>query len=102
MITDSFTDWVEFEAGWLCLDCNGHTLEMDEYYMVQFHVWKEANPENDGMLCISCLEKRLGRILVPDDFLDCPLNQMALYQTSGWSPLILSRMLASPSQVISE
>ena len=26
------------------------------------------------MLCIGCLERRFGRILYAEDFIDCPLN----------------------------
>ena len=65
---------------WLCLDCGVDTQEIDEYYMVDWPVWEEATggiyggPPN-GMLCIGCLETRLGRELTPDDFLPAPINQ---------------------------
>lgn len=37
-------------------------------------VWISAVPEIRGMLCIGCLEKRLGRKLIFKDFEDCGLN----------------------------
>lgn len=60
---------------WFCLDCNEHTGEINEYYMVHDHLWVLNVPEYHGMMCIGCLEDRLGRKLNPEDFTDCPLNQ---------------------------
>ena len=39
----------------------------DEYYMLRTELWQEACQSND-MLCIGCVEDRLGRKLVPADF----------------------------------
>ena len=40
-----------------------------EVYTVHHHVWKAAGMEPfSGCLCIGCLELRLGRRLMPDDF----------------------------------
>ena len=36
----------------------------------------EAHGAGDGMLCIGCLEKRIGRKLRRQDFTDCPLNEI--------------------------
>ena len=58
----------------LCIECGVDTGDIDEYYMVQDEVWHHVNPDRDGMLCIGCLEKRLGRKLTPADFIECPLN----------------------------
>lgn len=55
-----------------CLDCAACTLCTDEYYMVTDEVWSSV--ANRGMLCIGCLEARLGRELTASDFTDCPLN----------------------------
>ena len=33
---------------WRCLDCNAHTLEVGEYYMLRNAVWAEANQEGAG------------------------------------------------------
>jgi hypothetical protein len=65
-----------------CLDCPVKPMDINEYYMVHDKVWLEANPVDSGMLCISCLENRLGRQLTKMDFTDCPLNQMNLVNGS--------------------
>jgi hypothetical protein len=58
-----------------CLDCSTDTFEIGEYYMVVDTVWLAANPDEAGMLCIGCLEMRLGRQLRPDDFLPVEMNR---------------------------
>jgi hypothetical protein len=60
--------------GFLCLDCEVDTFEIDELYVVTDELWARVNPGKGGMLCIGCLEKRLGRELTPDDFPSLPLN----------------------------
>lgn len=55
-----------------CLDCGIDTI--DEYYSVWDDVWLRANPSGDGMLCIGCLERRLGRRLTALDFTAAPIN----------------------------
>lgn len=47
-----------------CVDCGVHTGDIDEYYMVHDYVW----PIDRGMLCIGCLEARIGRQLTFHDF----------------------------------
>jgi hypothetical protein len=43
--------------------------EWSEVYMVRPKVWERAGMADfGGCLCIGCLEKRLGRVLVPKDF----------------------------------
>jgi hypothetical protein len=52
-----------------------------EVYIVHRHVWKKAGMEGDysGVLCIGCLEKRIGRKLEPYDFPpDHPFNNPSL------------------------
>lgn len=59
----------------VCLDCKWNTHVIHEYYRVTNEVWLQAVPGNHGMLCVGCLEKRLGRELTPADFeLDVPIN----------------------------
>ena len=62
-----------------CMDCHRDTscAGLKEYYMVQFDMWNDLTNKNerDRMLCIGCLEDRLGRVLKSDDFTDCPLNR---------------------------
>jgi hypothetical protein len=60
--------------GFICKDCKIDTLEINEYYMVTGPVWEAACPEYRGMLCIGCLENRLGRELTASDFTDAPIN----------------------------
>lgn len=43
--------------------------------MVTDQVWDSV--ANRGMLCIGCLEQRLGRMLHARDFTDAPINQIA-------------------------
>ncbi len=42
--------------------------------MVRSNIWKKANPKIKGMLCIDCLETRLGRKLTKSDFTKAPIN----------------------------
>lgn len=48
--------------------------------MVTDDLWELATEDfgGDGMLCIGCLENRLGGHLTSDDFTDCPLNTINL------------------------
>lgn len=44
--------------------------------MVTDEVWSAANNfQRNGMLCIGCLEARLGRELTGKDFPDYPINR---------------------------
>ena len=70
-----------------CKKCNIDTLEIKEYYMVKNEIWKKVNPELTGMLCITCLERKLGRQLKSEDFTDCLLNKR-----KDKSSLLLSRL----------
>ena len=59
-----------------CNDCPDNVDDICEYYMVLDSVWQEAMKQGKvKMLCIGCLEKRLGRLLTKDDFTLCPLNK---------------------------
>jgi hypothetical protein len=58
-----------------CIDCDIDTFKIKEYYMLFDMVWRIAVPEDKGMLCIGCVEERLGRKLSPEDFSICPLNE---------------------------
>jgi hypothetical protein len=60
----------------LCLDCGVDTIATGEYYMVRQELWTAAAGD-DGMLCVGCLEQRLGCRLGPGDFTDVPLNCFA-------------------------
>lgn len=58
---------------WLCLDCGVHTGHIAEHYVLADEVWFQVAPK-EGMLCIGCLESRLGRQLAPADFAICYVN----------------------------
>jgi hypothetical protein len=59
-----------------CIDCGVDTYAIHEYYMVHDGVWQDAGMvKYDGaMLCVGCLERRLGRRLADSDFTDYPIN----------------------------
>lgn len=74
----------------ICIDCDTDTAPCTgkrgcrhagkwEYYMVSDEVWleamnREANPWS-GFLCIGCLERRIGRRLLPEDFTGANINE---------------------------
>lgn len=78
-------DFKEFE----CKDCSVNTMDIDEYYMVWDPIWQQAGNPN-GMLCIGCLEKRLGRELCAKDFSDALIN--AVSSSNFQSEHLVSRM----------
>lgn len=54
---------------WLCIGCGKNTSRAKEHYFVHGEVWfNEARASERGMLCIGCLEGRIGRQLTADDF----------------------------------
>ena len=58
-----------------CVDCGVCTIRLGEDYMVYYDVWQQAGMSTEGgMLCIGCLEDRLGRRLTACDFTDAPVN----------------------------
>lgn len=59
--------------------------------MLRDEVWAEANPDIDGQLCISCLERRLGRTLTVADFSDRRVNTSA---TLRRIPRLIDRLSA--------
>lgn len=58
-----------------CVDCRNDTAAMHEYYMVHDAIWAQVGMQpHGGMLCIGCLEDRLGRMLTNLDFTAAPVN----------------------------
>jgi hypothetical protein len=61
-----------------CSDCGVGTFSIGEYYMVKNEVWEQAwssqrksyhgKVPGQEVLCIGCLETRIGRTLCGDDF----------------------------------
>jgi hypothetical protein len=68
-------DWPDRPDRFLCVDCGVHTGDTHEYFVVLDEVW-HASGAVDGMLCIGCIEARLGRMLKPEDFKAMPVNDM--------------------------
>lgn len=58
-----------------CTDCLVDTDILHEFYMVHDSIWSAAVSEKPAViLCIGCLETRLGRELTATDFKAVPLN----------------------------
>jgi hypothetical protein len=61
-----------------CADCGIGTVTLGEYYMVRNDIWEQAwagrrkwwyrHVPGQEILCIACLEARIGRELTVDDF----------------------------------
>lgn len=80
-----------------CVDCGVDCIEINEYYMVTDSCWKRSGMESHGgMLCIGCLENRLGKKLTPRNFKDCPLNWRNICIPEYASPRLISRLLGGP------
>lgn len=58
----------------LCVDCGVDTGKAHEFYFVDTKLWLSVMPSINGMLCVGCLEKRLGRQLRASDFPDVTIN----------------------------
>jgi hypothetical protein len=66
-----------------CADCGIGTIRLGEWYMVHDEIWKQAWRgrrkswqvlPGQEVLCIGCLEKRLGRTLIAGDFTAASVN----------------------------
>lgn len=82
-----------------CWDCNTNTLDLGEYYMVTRELWEyatiyAANDNHCGtdvMLCIGCLENRIGGKLTANDFPSLPINQEVFLMSERLRDRILPR-----------
>ena len=81
----------------MCWDCAACTNCEYEYYMVHDDLWEAATEDtySDIMLCIGCLENRLGGLLTKDDFTDAPLNTINLITGSTRLKSRLTQIRAS-------
>ena len=86
-----------------CADCGIDTLVLGEWYMVESRVWEQAwvgrrrtipaglplfpdlfhRAPGLEILCIGCLEQRIGRTLMSCDFTDAPVNNPDRRNKSG-------------------
>lgn len=82
-----------------CQDCGVDTFEIKEYYMVSDACWKRSGMKCfGGMLCIGCLETRLGEKLKAINFKDCALNWRNLTIPDMASTRLLSRLMNGGKQ----
>jgi hypothetical protein len=81
-----------------CVDCGIQTYtQAHEFYLVCDKVWKQTGlGKNGGMLCIGCLEHRLGRELVRADFV---ANDINLNRTQTRSPRLQARLKSGAGQL---
>lgn len=57
-----------------CHDCGKDTFVDDkDYFMVTHDLWAQHGVGR-GLLCMDCMEKRLGRKLVRADIIPCPVT----------------------------
>jgi len=59
---------------WLCVYCKVDTKY--EHFYLKSCVWNLIHNSKDGMVCIECCEKKLGRRLNKHDFTDCYINDL--------------------------
>ena len=77
---------------WICEDCLDDTSKLKEHYYINDDIWYKIHPTESGMLCIGCVEVRLGRKLGPKDFPKVHINNFKLYPMSQ---RLLSRIRGS-------
>lgn len=69
----------EQDIDMICVDCGIDTEETKEYFHVHDEVWLQATKQKVVLpfkvLCIGCLELRLGRQLVAGDFTNARVNK---------------------------
>lgn len=82
-----------------CQDCSKHTAG-NNYYMINHDLWAQAHPGRYGMLCLPCLQTRLGRRLVKADFLPAAINHdnMAIEAILDGSPCQIAVVLKNHDQ----
>ena len=63
------------DDNWLCKDCGKDCfIDSRDYYMVTHDIW-ENKGVGTGMLCMDCMEDRIGHKLTKNDILPCPLTE---------------------------
>jgi hypothetical protein len=81
------------------VDCSISTRAIHEYYSVTDELWSRYGPAV-GMLCIGCLETRLGRRLVPADFTDAPINTLDVAPRSKRAIVRSARLLERLGRIV--
>ena len=84
--TDEYIEVCARHESETCMDCEKHQKEFNEYYMVKDEIWMSCvvGDEEFGLLCIGCLEDRLGRELRPSDFTPFPVNSYTESKKHSW------------------
>lgn len=67
----------------LCLDCRVDTGKLYEHYMLVESTWTKVHNSKFGMLCVGCVENRLGRKLTKVDFNSSFVNDPKLHRMSA-------------------
>lgn len=75
---DSEAEWdIQINHNTVCIDCGNLCVEE---YRVHDEVWKSAGLlSSDGVLHLTCLEKKLNRKLTLSDFPKIPFNGSLLF-----------------------
>lgn len=80
-----------------CVDCGMNTDKGGEYYSVHCNVWNAGGGKRN-LLCIGCLEKRIGRKLEANDFRDCRVNTDTTGKHANRSDRLRNRLNRRPEQ----
>ena len=74
-----------YRAVYNCHNCSKDCLKNKriDYYMLNDDIWKSIHPNIAGMLCMDCVEKKLGRLLTKEDIKLCPLTTRYNLYTMG-------------------
>jgi hypothetical protein len=82
------------DAHWHCLDCSKDTDVSEEFYSLRADLWRRLvrRPSRRGMLCLDCVERRLGRALHRGDFANVPVNE----QQARKCPALARRLAVPP------
>lgn len=85
-----------------CLVCGDETTfradKQDEWYMIRDALWLKANPNDDGKMCIGCVELKIGRRLRPKDFRPAPVNRVE-FKGRVVSKRLVRRLLDVPDEI---
>ena len=79
------------KQNFLCVDCKVDTSKIKEHYFVNTELWLSSGATIHQQLCISCLEKRIGRDLIFSDFTDASINNPKKNDMSSRLVAALSR-----------
>lgn len=74
----------------ICIDCGVDTGKIHEHYFVHDNIWLSITESKKGMLCIGCIEERLGRPLNSLDFPNVSINNPKYEDKSN---RLMSRMI---------